>query len=90
MKRPIFKRKFLNTYYLKQYRQEANNNYQVWKKDDGYYVALGVISYEGNLYAEETIQYGNNFEGAKKMCDELRREYILIQAKKMKKQKKVY
>lgn len=90
LNKTIFKHKKLNTFYLKRFKTESKGNFQVWKKNGKYYVAIGVISVGDCLYAEETIDYGTNIVEARKYCDELRQNYILNEVKRYKNLKKIY
>ena len=80
----------LNTHYLKQFREDAKSNFQVWKLDSGFVVAIGVCQYSRDRYAKETRNYGTDHTAAKIECDRLRREYIISRAKSMKSVRKVY
>lgn len=80
----------LNTYYLKMFRNEANNRFKVWKRDNGYFVAVNAISLNGMKYAEETIPFGEDHYNAKKKCNELRSAYILHKVKEARHYKTVY
>lgn len=75
---------------LKKFRNESTEKYQIWKKPNGYYLAKNVIYVDGKPYAEETKFFDNYFEDAKRECDLLRREYILMRARQEKKVNVVY
>ena len=89
-KGPHFKVRTLNTKYLKQFRHEASEKFQVWKKQNGYFLASNVIYMDGKPYAEETKFFSNYVDEAKNECDILRREYILMRARKEKSNKIIY
>ena len=76
----IIRKKHLNNFYLKNFKKIENK----------FFVAINVVSYGDDLYAKETMDFGENLTAAKKHCDELRRNYILTETKKRKIQKPVY
>lgn len=82
----------LNTYYLREFRKQAKNMYQVWKRESGFFLAIDVATFGGNSgdYAKETKPFGNNQSGAIAECIRLRREYIVDCAKRRKSFRKVY
>lgn len=87
----IFNRHGLKTFYLKQFREDAKNLFRVWKKEDGcYLLAKYVLSFNGRMYAEETVPFGSDNSGARKACDELRREYILNKVRDLRTNKAIY
>lgn len=86
----IIRKKHLNNFYLKNFKRESSEIYQVWKIENKFFVAINVVSYGDDLYAKETMDFGENLTAAKKHCDELRRNYILTETKKRKIQKPVY
>lgn len=86
----IIRKKHLNNFYLKNFKRESSEIYQVWKIESKFFVAINVVSYGDDLYAKETMDFGENLTAAKKYCDELRRNYILTETKKRKIQKPVY
>ena len=86
----LLKKHGLKILRLKEFRKDACNHFEVWKKNDKYYVAVNAIFVNGDKYAQETIPCENDLEKAKKICDEYRREYILKRAKETRSLKKVY
>jgi len=86
----LFSNDGLNTKYLRQFREDAKKQYQVWKFDNGFHLAIEVYPYGDEKYAKETRNYGKDNTGAKVECDRLRREYIIKRAKQMKSVRKVY
>ena len=59
-------------------------------ENDGKTGIWRVIYVDGKPYAEETKFFDNYFEDAKRECDLLRREYILMRARQEKKVNIVY
>lgn len=86
----LFSNDGLNTKYLRQFREDAKKQYQVWKFDNGFHLAIEVYPYSDEKYAKETRSYGNDHTAAKAECIRLRREYIIKRAKQMKNVRKVY
>lgn len=87
----LFKRDHLNTCYLKEFRSEAEGIYQVWKRDNGFFLAIDVCVVAGyGNYAKETKPFGQDHKAAKMECNRLRREYILEKVKRRKNVRKVY
>ncbi len=80
----------LKVHYLKLFRSEANSRFKVWKKDNGYFVAVNAMNVNGMNLAEETIPFGEDNIGARKKCDELRMEFILSKVKESRKYKTIY
>lgn len=88
-----FNKKFnhgLKTVRLKEFRRDAKSHFEVWKKNNEYFVAINVAFINGEKYAQETIPCKDNLDLAKKICDESRRNYILFRVENMRKFKKVY
>ena len=85
-----FTNNHLNAHYLRQFRKDAKNTFQVWKLDSGFHLAINVYPYGNERYAKETRNYGEDHTAAKAECAKLRREYIVTRAKQMKSVRKVY
>lgn len=82
----------LNAYYLKQFRKESKIMYQVWKRENGFFLAIDVTTFGGcsGEYARETMPFGNDQAAAITECIRLRRQYIIDCAKRRKSFRKVY